>query len=123
MGTVPQQSVVGSAKEEFVEKRGLTQNLGLSLHVTPVAAFLSSSPFRSVLTCSAMSGKKKNRNKLKRTGTGSQSATTAQVGKTELSLSEDSVEVTNGHSSAELNQSAELSINTDTSNVESSGTH
>lgn len=69
-----------------------------------------------------MSGKKKNRTKLKRTGTASQTAPTAQVGKTDASLPEDSVEVVNGDSAAELNESPEVGTEAETAIVEEPGT-
>lgn len=70
-----------------------------------------------------MSGKKKNRNKIKRTGTGSQASTTVQVGKSEGTLPEDSVEISNGHTADELDNSAELNVALGKDGVEVSGTH
>lgn len=70
-----------------------------------------------------MSGKKKNRNKIKRTGTGSQASTTVQVGKSEGTLPEDSVEISNGHSTTELDNSAELNVDLGKDVAEVSGTH
>ena len=69
-----------------------------------------------------MSGKKKNRNKVKRTGTGSQASTTVQVGKSEGTLPEDSVEISNGHSTSELDNSAELNVSVGKEVTDVSGT-
>jgi hypothetical protein len=65
-----------------------------------------------------MSGKKKNRNKVKRTGTGSQGGSAPVLDKTELSLSTETTDISNGNGEHASTEVAEQLTAGDNSQVE-----